>query len=271
MSGTKLLPEKITSPFQLMAAWFSMLVLLVGVLLTAANTIERPVWASGYLVVFATFVVVAVISCVVLMLTKYRPHLQEGEEYSRWLKDTSAYSELRVESKQFGSSVIDPEVQAFEESFEVGSGVSGFSGIGKASCSVDVMDLPGSVNIIEDLKNKGFNVSLYDDPQEGRTYGGQSCVWIGSRLSPAVAIEALKIAIKTWPHLKYLQLSDDNYNPPDYIHDQIFIGGATSTALERGLLAWSKDEIMALDENMSYEEFHKVINARGENSASVIL
>jgi hypothetical protein len=47
MTGTKLNPEKITSPFQLMAAWFAMLVLLISILLTAAVNITKPDWAAG--------------------------------------------------------------------------------------------------------------------------------------------------------------------------------------------------------------------------------
>lgn len=79
MSGTKLIPEKITSPFQLMAAWFSMLVLLVGVLLAAAIKIEKPEWAAGYLVICSTILIMVVLGCVTLMLTKFRPHLQDGK------------------------------------------------------------------------------------------------------------------------------------------------------------------------------------------------
>lgn len=279
VSGTKLLPEKITSPFQLMAAWFSMLVLLVGVLLTAAGNIEKPSWASGFLIIFTSILIVIVIGCVVLMLTKYRPHLQEGEDYAKWLKDTSAYSGRSVEPKKLEAQSMDPVAQHAELAGKdtVDSEIpneslpnrQGFGGVGKEICSVDVMDLPGAVNIMEELKNRGFHVSMYDNPGDGRSYDGQACIWIGYRLSPSVVIEALKVAVKVWPHLKYLQLSNDNYDPPEYIHNQIFIGGATSTAITRGLSAWSREEILSLDENIGYEEFHHIINGRGEKTAKV--
>ena len=44
MAGTRLTPEKITSPIQLMAAWFAMLILLVSVFLTL---IVVPVLVGG--------------------------------------------------------------------------------------------------------------------------------------------------------------------------------------------------------------------------------
>jgi hypothetical protein len=58
MAGTKLTPEKITSPIQLMAAWFAMLVLLVSILLAAAINITKPEWAAAYLVIFTSVLVI---------------------------------------------------------------------------------------------------------------------------------------------------------------------------------------------------------------------
>ena len=87
MSKPNIVPEKINSPIQLMAAWFVMLILLSGVLLAAASQISEPKWAAGFLVISTTILIAAVITCVLLMLTKFRPHLQEGQEYAEWLKD----------------------------------------------------------------------------------------------------------------------------------------------------------------------------------------
>lgn len=75
MSDSNLMPDKIKSPIQLMAAWFVMLVSVITVLLTTAINIEKPEWAAGYLVISATIAILIVIGCVLLMLTRYRPHL----------------------------------------------------------------------------------------------------------------------------------------------------------------------------------------------------
>ncbi|KDD65720.1 hypothetical protein V466_27900 [Pseudomonas mandelii PD30] len=273
MSGTKLTPEKITSPFQLMAAWFSMLVLIVAALLGGAASISRPEWVAGYLVIFATATILIVIICVLLMLTKYRPHLQDGTDYAQWLKDTGTYSEgmifkdVAVASSAETGATDDDVVEADEcKSADVESDTH--KAVGKDGCSVDVIDLPRAVEIVEALKNKGFNASIFDRSPKfnDKSTDKQESIWIGCRLTPAVVIEAMKVAISVWPHLKYLQLSDDNYNPPDFVHDQIFIGGATSTAIDRGLSAWSRREIMMLDEGMSIQDFHELVNSRGENS-----
>ncbi len=44
MAETRIEPDKITKPLQLVAAWFSALILLVGSFLGAAKTIDKPAW-----------------------------------------------------------------------------------------------------------------------------------------------------------------------------------------------------------------------------------
>jgi len=92
MSGPELDPGRITSPFQLMAAWFAMLILLVSTLLTAAAHISDPSWAADFLLILSAVVIGVVLTFVGVMLTVFRPHLQDGKEYSEWLKDKNTYS-----------------------------------------------------------------------------------------------------------------------------------------------------------------------------------
>lgn len=253
MSGTKLTPEKITSPIQLMAAWFSMLVLLVGVLLTAAVKIEKPDWAAGFLVIFTFAVVVAVFTCVTLMLTKYRPHLQDGKEYARWLKDKNEYSEgLQIKAPKHTTKQRPTEPETIKP-----------SSADKTKYLVSLLATVGADTLEKCLSRAGFNVEIYDDPfKDQKTYAldRQESIWIGSRVPPAVASEAINIAISKWPQLKYLHLSDDGEDtPPDFVHDQIFIGGSSSTAEEIGLLKWTKGELRSLTNAKTIEDFHKLI------------
>ena len=261
MTGTKLAPEKITSPFQLMAAWFSMLVLLVSVLLVGATKIEHPDWAAGYLVVFASIVILLVLACVTLMLTKFRPHLQEGKEYAEWLKDKGVYSHGIMRVTEVATEFKEVLVDSQNNSEAIG--IKDLKSYSKDGFLISVADLPGSTNIIEGLKNKGFNVELFKDQIEmNRNLGEQSSIWVGERLPPAIALEAIKIALRVWPNLKYLQLSGDGARPPDFVHDQLFLGGSTSTALSRNLKAWTNEELQSLNAEMSIEDFHSVLRGK---------
>ncbi|AJC68401.1 hypothetical protein [Dickeya zeae] len=253
MAGPQIIPEKVTSPFQLMAAWFVMLVLLSSVLLTAASRIEKPDWAAGYLVAFTSFLVILVIGCVTLMLTKFRPHLQDGKEYAQWLKDKGQYS----------SGIIVKEHKSENKSLSVTQGrlTNKFQLI--TNVAISVINSYNSEAMLEALKLNGFSANIYDPDREPiDDLSDQECIWLGSRVSPAVACRVIKIAVGQWPHLKYVHLSNDGGDPPDYVHDQIFIGGSTSAANRYGIKKWSPQDFTRLNENMSRSELHAIVRER---------
>lgn len=260
MAGTQLSPEKITSPFQLMAAWFAMLVLLVSVLLTAANNVTHPEWAAGYLVIFTSIIVVVVIACVILMLTAFRPHLQDGKEYAEWLKDKNTYSPGYLVKAAPGS-----QVAKIRKTTRLA--VKNEPAKGK-SFLISIVDAVGSNELVETLKNLGFNAEVYQertsspDKRPLDYLDWNEGIWIGSRVDSKSAIQALKIAVIHWPQLKYLHISTDGEDPPDYIHDQLFFGGVTAAAKRFGLRAWSHEELLALDDDMPLEAFHSAIRSK---------
>jgi hypothetical protein len=240
-----------------MAAWFAMLVLIVSVLLTAAAKISRPEWAAGYLVIFASAVILLVIGCVTLMLTKFRPHLQEGKEYAQWLKDQNMYSAGGV-VMEVKHSAPTPHLNRNERGLRARRTRTG-------RFLISVAYIPGAINLVESLKNAAFTAEVYKVGLANKTYErpeDHEAIWVGSRVNSGRAIEAIKIAVSLWPHLKYVHLSGDNGDPPDYVHDQIFFGGATSTARSYGLQPWSRDELLGLHESMTDEGFHGAIRAK---------
>ncbi|CAD6875881.1 hypothetical protein [Methylomonas fluvii] len=256
MSGTKLTPEKITSPFQLMAAWFAMLVLLVSILLTAANNITKPEWAAGYLVIFTSVLVVLVLGCVTLMLTISRPHLQDGKEYAQWLKDKNTYSAGILSSEQVSAK---PRSRQKAKKSQVQKTASKFF-------SISVTNAPGADALISALKKSGFSAEVYTDnlSSEGSidSLERHEAIWVGCELPAKEAIESIKVAVTQWPHLKYMHLSNDNGSPPDEVHYEMYFGGASSTAEKYDLSPWSYEELMGLDENMSPEDFHRAIRSK---------
>ncbi len=258
MAQPELNAEKITSPIQLMAAWFVMLILLSGVLLTAASQIEKPDWAAGYLVVFCSLVVIAVITCVTLMLTKFRPHLQDGKEYAEWLKDQNTYSEgIRPQDTQPTKIIGDPSNE-LEKELDISD---------PSEVRISVLEVVGGINIVERLKNIGLNADLYElkGPSKETSLDNienHQGIWVGHRVPSEVVIRAIKEAIRIWPELKFIHISGDRNLPPDYIHDQVFIGGANSAAKHYKISPWSTSELEALNENISLKKFHALARAK---------
>lgn len=264
MAAPKLIPEKITSPFQLMAAWFAMLVLLVSILLTAAINITTPDWAAGYLVVFTSVLILSVLACVTLMLTIFRPHLQEGKEYAQWLKDKLAYSQGTYETNQR----IPKQKLSRKRSDSVAQASS------TKNFSINISNATGAQRVLGALLKENFSARIYCPPYREEDpiddHMTHEAIWVGCDLPVKETIEAIKISVKNWPHLKYIELSNDGTSPPDEIHRELFIGGASSTATEHKLEPWLNDEIFSLDERMSREDFHRCIRRKYPAEASWI-
>ncbi|MFT7110662.1 MAG: hypothetical protein ACI843_002336 [Psychrobacter glaciei] len=260
MSTPKIEPEKITDPMQLMAAWFVMLVLLVTVLLGAAANISEPDWAAGYLVISATILICIVICCVFLMLTKYRPNLQNSEKYAVWIKDQNKFVE-----------VATPERVSHKEklpSLELSSDLTPKEQINQfkllRACDVTVVNSEYSHLILQDLLKVGFSASVYE--RDIFKVTNELCestgVWVGEDLHPKAALMAIEIALGYWPQLTYLHLSCDSEGAPMETHEQLFIGGANSAVKRLGLLPWSKEEITSIPKNISQQDFHKLIREK---------
>lgn len=255
MAGPQIIPEKVTSPFQLMAAWFVMLVLLSSVLLAAASKIERPDWAAGYLVIFTSILVIMVIGCVTLMLTKFRPHLQDGREYAEWLKDKGMYS----------SGIIVKETKSKDIFLKKTQSVSPVEPALITNVDISVVNAYDSDKMIKALKINGFYAEIYQpDTEPYNDHSKNECIWLGRRVSPAVATRVIQSAVKQWPHLKYVHLSGDNESsdPPEYVHDQIFIGGSNSAAKRYNISEWQPSDFDLLNEAMSHQELLNFVRNR---------
>lgn len=94
MSGKEIKPEKITRPFQLLAAWLVVLVTLDGSFLTAARLITQPDWAPAALVITAIVNIPIFIGILFLLLTKYRKELQDDKYYSKHLEDSQDFRDF---------------------------------------------------------------------------------------------------------------------------------------------------------------------------------
>lgn len=247
MSQPDIKAEKINSPIQLMAAWFVMLILLSGVLLTAAVEIKKPEWAAGYLVISTTILILIVIGTVILMLTKFRPHLQEGKEYAEWLKEQNRYSEgvIKDDSQNNFVSSIKSTMDLLKKKVKSEEEVNILNELeDEIIYTVMVSNIEGVDSIIAGFKELDVEVEL-NNVHGDKTIESHQAIWLGSNIPAEYAVPIIKKAVEIWPHLKYIGFSSEE--GPDYTHWQIYIGGATSTALDRGYKPWTNDEIANLE------------------------
>ncbi|MFJ5715567.1 hypothetical protein [Neobacillus sp. NPDC093127] len=108
----------------------------------------------------------------------------------------------------------------------------------------------------------GFKTELYDNNIK-KEKDAQESIWLGHK----VPIETVKsVIIKAhnfYPHIKYIHLSNDNMDKytPDYIHNQIFIGGATSAAKRFNLTPLSSDDFEKIKTFNNLKELHSFIRS----------
>jgi hypothetical protein len=86
MAQPKIEAHRITKPIQLLAVWFSALVLIDSAFLVAAAKIEYPSWVGPMLSIAAVAFVPLFLIAAFLMQTLFRPQLQDDSHYSEWLK-----------------------------------------------------------------------------------------------------------------------------------------------------------------------------------------
>ena len=86
MQAARIEAHKITKPIQLMAVWFSALLLIDGAFLAAAAKINKPYWLAPTLVIAAIVFVLLFLLGVFLMQTVFRKELQDDKYYSEYLK-----------------------------------------------------------------------------------------------------------------------------------------------------------------------------------------
>jgi hypothetical protein len=118
MTEKNIVPERITKPIQLLAAWLAGLILVNGSFLTAASILADPSWLRTILVVASVINVPLFLACLFLLQTKFRPEMQEDSFYSKYLEQhtgkvvttsplESGVHQLRLELAESSSRSVD--------------------------------------------------------------------------------------------------------------------------------------------------------------------
>ncbi len=96
----KIIPEKVTKPIQLLAAWLIGLIVVNGIFLTAASLMDANGWERAALVIASIINVPLFLASMFLLQTKFRPELQEDLFYSQYLdKKTNKIVTIAKEEK----------------------------------------------------------------------------------------------------------------------------------------------------------------------------
>lgn len=99
MDTQNIVPEKITKPIQLLAAWLLGLILVNGSFLTAASQLLTPNWLPPFLVIAAVINVPIFLLSIFLLQTKYRPEMQEDTYYSKYLEQQNIIEKSKITNK----------------------------------------------------------------------------------------------------------------------------------------------------------------------------
>jgi hypothetical protein len=86
MTSHDIVPDRVTKPIQLLAAWLVGLILVNASFLFAAQQILHPSWGSALLLIAAVVNVPVFIGALFLLQTKFRPQMQEDSYYSKYLE-----------------------------------------------------------------------------------------------------------------------------------------------------------------------------------------
>jgi hypothetical protein len=133
-----------------------------------------------------------------------------------------------------------------------------------------VANLETADQLKKELEGFGFAVeTTYDDYNRMSKYEKESdseAIWIGSQIPAVVAVEAIAIARKHWPFLRYVNISADA-GVPEHMNSILLLGGYTQTAVQRYRLPpWKEEDFQGLRPSMSLEEFHRYVRERYSES-----
>ncbi|MBW1297830.1 hypothetical protein [Aquimarina litoralis] len=113
MSQNNIKPDKITKPIQLLAAWLLGLIILVGVLITAATLVKEPAWLPVFFSISAVLIIPVFLFLIFQLQTRYRPQMQEDQYYSEYLNQNTmtVESEANEELKNSITKTINHKIK----------------------------------------------------------------------------------------------------------------------------------------------------------------
>lgn len=126
---------------------------------------------------------------------------------------------------------------------------------------VEISPMYNCSKLLEELLKQNYIASIYRVGSDKKFVSNieHEAIWLGCEVPLDMAVNVIRMAKRYYPHLKYLQLSDDKEVAPEYVKYQIYIGGSTSTAKERKLRVLSESDFEKIYSFNNIKEFHDYI------------
>jgi hypothetical protein len=157
--------------------------------------------------------------------------------------------------------IIDERLISFyNNNFDSESeGTSNLDNEDLTECSFLVSNFQDVNLFVQSMKKESVNFELYTSNNELddlSTFDNNEAIWLNDEVPLKVATFVIKEAKRFYPHLKYIVV-DDNY---EYCYKQIFIGGATLTAIEE-CHPLSNDQFKKIDKFTNLTDLHSYLNS----------
>lgn len=179
-----------------------------------------------------------------------------NENFSEFKKlNFERLSKIENEFKSLKEKNEIPTAEVVEDAFIINEEIN-----------ISISNFRNSVRLKNIFLKKGYhNIEIYLSPGDSdekspySDYANHQSIWLGERVPYQTAIDIITTAKNYYPHLIYIDLSERDYGAPDYIHDSIYIGGATETAIEYMLKPMNPNDFTRLSQAKSNKELQSII------------
>jgi len=121
-------------------------------------------------------------------------------------------------------------------------------------------ELKNNLSLCNEYNNLGIMCSIHEGIKSTRPNAGNEAIWLGRNVPIDITKKVISLAHQFYPELKYINISgDDRTELPDYIHNEIFIGGSTRTAIERKSKPLEALDFQKINSFDTIDELHKFI------------
>ncbi len=111
------------------------------------------------------------------------------------------------------------------------------------------------------MDHKGYLFEIYNKEEGVSSYKDHKAIWLGKNIPFEISKEIIIEAKKMYPHLEYIHISGDlNDSAPVHVHNQIYIGGATESAIGMfNLSPIAKEDFALISTCVNNEELYELI------------
>ncbi|MBI3394389.1 MAG: hypothetical protein HY042_00995 [Spirochaetia bacterium] len=110
------------------------------------------------------------------------------------------------------------------------------------------------------LEDMGVEVKVQPMSEMPYSSNGSAAVWVGTNFPFEKARDIIEVGRRYYTDLRYVALSDFRLRAPEQVHNELFVGGATETALfQLGLKAWDEKDFQKLKAVKTQKEFFQLI------------